>query len=72
MAKFIIQIGNFLFFSKKHKTLRGSVVFILSNFLFLASIVFFVEIVLIFLGMGNIFVPLTRPFSDFLAHYMFG
>jgi dolichol kinase len=72
MAKFFIRFGNFLFFSKKHKTLRGSVVFLLSNFLFLASIIFFVEIVLIFLGMRSIFFPITRPFSDFLARFVFG
>jgi hypothetical protein len=71
MSKFFLTLGHFLIFSKKHKSIRGSIVFLFTNFLLLVSIVFIVEIVLIFLGMGNVFLPLTRTVSDFLSGLVF-
>ena len=71
MSKFFLALGHFLIFSKKHKSLRGSIVFLFANFLLLASIVFILEIALIFLGMGNVFLPLTRTVSDFLTGLVF-
>jgi hypothetical protein len=64
-------MGHFLVFSKRHKSIRGGVVFLFANFLLLASIVFIVEIILIFLGMGNVFLPLTRAISEFLSKLVF-
>jgi hypothetical protein len=71
MTKFFLKMGHFLVFSKRHKSIRGSIVFLFANFLLLASIVFVVEIILIFLGMGNVFLPLTRAVSDFLSKLVF-
>lgn len=71
MPKFFLDFGHFLVFSKKHKSIRGGIVFLFANFLLLAGIVFIVEIILIFLGMGNIFFPLTRTVSDFLSRLVF-
>jgi hypothetical protein len=71
MTKFILKAGHFLVFSKRHKSIRGSIVFLFANFLLLASIVFVVEIILIFLGMGNVFLPFTRAVSDFLSKLVF-
>jgi hypothetical protein len=70
MAKFFLHIGGFLFFNKHHKSIRGSIIFLFTNFLLLAAIVFTVEIILIFLGVGNIFVPLTRAAWDFLINLL--
>jgi hypothetical protein len=71
MSKFILKLGHFLVFSKRHKSIRGGIVFLFANFLLLASIVFIVEIILIFLGMGNVYLPLTRAVSDFLSKLVF-
>jgi hypothetical protein len=67
MAKFFIQIGGLLLFNKRHKRVRESLIFLLTNFLLLAGIVFTVEIILILLGVGNVFVPITRTVGDFLT-----
>jgi hypothetical protein len=37
----------------------------------LASIVFIVEIILVFLGMDNFFIHFTRPISEFLSKVLF-
>jgi hypothetical protein len=39
--------------------------------LLLASIVFFLEIILIFLGIGDFFIPLTHGISEFLSKVVF-
>jgi hypothetical protein len=67
MWNFIAGIVDRLFFSRRHKSLRGSVVFIIANLLLVASIIFFLEIILIFLGIGNFYLPLTRGIADLLA-----
>jgi hypothetical protein len=71
MARFFLQIGGLLFLNKHHKRVRGSIIFILTNFLLLAGIVFTIEIILIFLGVGNVFVPMTSAVWDFLTKLVF-
>ncbi len=66
MGRIILQIGGLLFLNKRHKSVRSSAIFLLTNLLLLAGIVFTVEIILIFLGMGNVFVPLTGKLWHFL------
>jgi hypothetical protein len=60
MSKFFLRFGGLLFFNKKHQSVRGSVIFLLTNFLLLAGAVFTIEIVLIFLGVQDIFLPMTH------------
>jgi hypothetical protein len=60
MSKFILRLGGLLFFNKRHQSVRGSIIFLLTNFLLLAAAIFTVEIILIFLGVENIFLPMTR------------
>jgi hypothetical protein len=60
MSKFFLRIGGILFFNKRHQSVRGSIIFLLTNFLLLAGAIFTVEIILIFLGVQNIFLPMTR------------
>jgi dolichol kinase len=67
MLHLFTRLGGRFFFSKRHKSVRGSVVFIFTNLLLLASLVFFLEIILIFLGIGNFFIPLTHGISEFLS-----
>jgi hypothetical protein len=67
MARLFLQLGGLLFFNKRHKSVRGGIIFLLANFLLLSGIIFTVEIILIFLGVGNIFVPVTNAVWDFLT-----
>jgi hypothetical protein len=71
MGSFFIRLGEGLFFSRKHKSVRGGILFLFANLLLLASMVFIVEIILVFLGMDNFFIPITRPISEFLSKVMF-
>jgi hypothetical protein len=67
MARFLLHLGGLLFINTRHKSVRSSIIFLLTNFLLLASIVFTIEIILIFLGVGNVFVPVTSAVWDFLT-----
>lgn len=60
MSKLILRLGGLLLFSRRRQSVRGSIIFLLTNFLLLACAVFTLEIVLIFLGVENIFLPMTR------------
>jgi hypothetical protein len=71
MARLFLQLGGLLFFNKRHKSIRRGIIFLLTNFLLFAGIVFTVEIILIFLGVGNIFVPVTSAVWDFLTKLVY-
>jgi hypothetical protein len=71
MRHFFLRIGEGLFFSRKHKSVRGGILFLFANILMLISVIFIIEIVLVFLGMDNFFLPLTHPISEFLSKLAF-
>ena len=71
MRRFFLRIGEGLFFSRKHKSVRGGILFLFANILMLISVIFIIEIVLVFLGMDNFFLPLTHPISEFLSKLVF-
>jgi len=60
MSKLFLRFGGFLFFNKRHQSVRSSIIFLLTNFLLLAGAVFTLEIILIFLGVQDIFLPMTH------------
>jgi hypothetical protein len=60
MSKFFLRLGGLLLFNKRHQSVRGSIIFLLTNFLLLAAAIFTLEIILIFLGVENIFLPMTH------------
>jgi|WetSurMetagenome_2_1015567.scaffolds.fasta_scaffold00056_13 hypothetical protein len=71
MVRFLRNLGGILLFNKHHSSVRSGVIYLLTNFLLLAGIVFTVEIVLICLGVGNVFVPMTSAVWDFLTRLVF-
>jgi len=71
MLKFFLNVVGRLFFSRRHKSVRKGLVFVVANLLLAASIIFFLEIILIFLGIGNCYIPLTHGISDILAKLVF-
>lgn len=71
MAKFFLHVGGAFLFNRRLKRVRNSIIFLFANFLLLASFVFTIEIILIFLSMGNVFVPMTSAVGDFLTKLVF-
>ena len=71
MAKFFLQLGGLLFLNRHHKSVRNGIIFLLTNLLLLAAVIFTVEIILIFLGVGNVFVPLTSSVWGLLNKLVF-
>ncbi|HMD68314.1 MAG TPA: hypothetical protein VKF42_05485, partial [Chitinivibrionales bacterium] len=65
------RLGGVLFLNKHRKSVRSSVILLLTNLLLVAGIIFTVEIVLIFLGIGNVFVPMTSATWDFLTKLVY-
>jgi hypothetical protein len=66
VAELILRLGSRLFVSRRHQCIRRSVIFLVSNALVIAGVVFTVELLLIFLGLENIFLPLTHNTLSFL------
>lgn len=70
MGKFLSKLGTFIVISRRHRRVRRTIVFLFSNLLFLSTLIFTVEIILIFLGVGGIAIPL--PFKrDLLINLIF-
>lgn len=71
MGKRIQAIGQRLMISNRHQSVRKGFLFFMSNFLLFAGIVFAVEIALIFLGIGNVFLPWTRQALEVVNKFLF-
>ena len=71
MSRFILGIGQRLVISNRHKSVRKGIIFFFTNLLLFAGLVFAVEIALILLGIGNIFLPWTRQALVFLNTLLF-
>jgi hypothetical protein len=71
MANALLRLGSVLLISRKNKQVRGILIILLANFLLFTCVVFTVEIILIFLGMGDIQVPLTEGMRKILARLVF-
>lgn len=59
MAELLLRFGNRLVFSRRHNCVRRILVFLATNALLIAGIVFAFELALIVLGLEEVFVPLT-------------
>ena len=71
MARNLLEIGQRLIISNRHSSVRRGFVLLMANLFLLAGLVFAVEIALILLGIGNIFLPWTRQALDFLNKLVF-
>ncbi len=71
MSRFLSGIGQRLVISNRHKSVRRSLIFLTTNLLVFAALVFAVEIALILLGIGNIFLPWTRQALNALNTFLF-
>lgn len=71
MTKLFKKFGNVLVISRRHRHVRKSVIFLFTNLLVLAGLIFTLEIVLIFLGVGDIILPFQFFNGDFIKGLIF-
>ncbi len=71
MGRIILEFGQRLFISNRSNSVRHGFILLLTNLMLFAGLLFAVEIVLILLGIGNIFLPWTRQALDFLNKLVF-
>lgn len=67
----LLLLGKRLMISNKNRSVRQGVIYLFTNLLLLSGIVFTLEIVLILLGIGDIFIPLTQRALGFLSGLVF-
>lgn len=71
MADLILRLGGRLVFSRRNQCVRRSVVFLVANALVVAGVVFALELLVILLGLENVFLPLTSDTLSFLTRLFF-
>jgi hypothetical protein len=71
MFRFLTSLGSLVVFSRRHKTVRKTVIFLVTNFTAIASIIFSIEVILIILGVRNISLPLGRHTLQILTRLFF-
>jgi hypothetical protein len=71
MGKLFLALGHRLVISNKSKSVRKGFLLFCTNCLLFAGLVFTVEIALILLGIGNIFLPWTRQALEVLNKFLF-
>jgi|LFRM01.1.fsa_nt_gb hypothetical protein len=59
MGRTLLKFGQMLMVSRRNRSVRQSIILLFTNILLFSGVVFTLEIILIFLGIGNIFLPLT-------------
>jgi hypothetical protein len=67
MAELILRWSKRLFLSQRRRCIRDSVVWLLTNALLVAGVVFAFELLVILLGLEDIFLPLTQETVSFLT-----
>ena len=71
MGRFFFNFGKLLMISRRHRSVRKTVIFLFTNLLILAGLIFTLEIVLILLGVGDVIIPLPFLSGDFLIDLIF-
>jgi hypothetical protein len=60
MAELILRLGNRLMVSRRKKCVRGSLLWLFSHLMVSAAVVFLIELIVILLGLGDVFLPLKH------------
>jgi hypothetical protein len=63
--------GKFLFFNPRQRRLRHGAVLLVTNLFAFSGLIFTAELVLIFLGVGDVELPLTRSARDIITNLFF-
>jgi hypothetical protein len=67
MGRMLARLGDFIVFSRHRQGLRRGVVFLVTNSLLIAGCVFAVEVLVILLGVKNVYLPLNHASLSFLT-----
>jgi hypothetical protein len=71
MGELLVRLGHRLIVSRRHQCIRRCVVFLVSNALLIGGVVFTLELLVICMGLDDIFLPLTRDTLSFLSRIFF-
>ena len=71
MKNFFLKAWSLLIFSRRRDSVRRGIIFIFTQFILLLGIVLFLELIFIFLGANDIFLPFTRPIKDLFERILF-
>lgn len=71
MGRLLKQLGSFIIFPRGNSCVRSSIIAIAVNLLLLAGLIFTIEIILVVLGIGDVFLPLTKNAWSFLKDLIF-
>jgi hypothetical protein len=71
MAEFMLRMGKRLVFSRRRRCMRRGVLPLATNALTIAGIVFFLELLLITLGLSDVFLPLSQKTLSYLTNVFF-
>jgi hypothetical protein len=67
---FFSKLGNFLMIRRKHRRVRTTLIFLFTNSLILASVIFLVELIVILFGIYDVSLHLPIR-SDILRDILF-
>ncbi|MCX7726708.1 MAG: hypothetical protein N2053_07650 [Chitinispirillaceae bacterium] len=62
---------NVFITTRKSRSIKQTIILLLTNLLLLSGLVFLVEIILIILGVGNVSLPLTHKALELLQKIVF-
>lgn len=71
MTRILADIGQRIFISSRHRTVRHGVMLAIGNLFLFAGLLFAAEIALILLGVGNIFLPWTGHALELINRIVF-
>jgi hypothetical protein len=71
MAQFFLRFSRFLMVSRRHKRVRGSVIFLFRNFLLVVAALLTAEVVLICMGIFGMYLPLPGQVWEVLLRAAF-
>jgi hypothetical protein len=69
--RFLFRIGNRVIFSRRRKQVRKGLLFFIYHAFIAAGMIFILEVALIFMGINNMYLPLTGSAHDFLGTLIF-
>lgn len=69
--RWFFTLSHKIIISNRHNSVRRGFVLFMTNFFLFAGILFAVEIAVILLGIGNVFLPWTRQALDILNRVLF-
>jgi hypothetical protein len=71
MTHFFLRFGRAIVISRRHKRVRNGLIFFFRHFFLVVSALFVMELLVILLGVGNIFLPVPRHVWESVSKLVF-